>query len=79
MVSLRQNAGLDLPAIIVPFTELDLPMFEGLPDMGGPYLTKTTSRCNFAATSRRHICAATAINLHPLRCVLHTATLEESN
>jgi len=42
MVSLRQNAGLDLSAIIVPFTELDLPMFEGLPDMGGPFLLAHT-------------------------------------
>ena len=34
MVNLRQNTGLDLPQVIVPFTELDLPMFEGLPDKG---------------------------------------------
>jgi len=42
MVSLRQNAGLDLPPIIVPFTELDLPMFEGLPVMGGPFAIAPT-------------------------------------
>jgi len=38
MANLRQNAGLDLPIIIVPLPEIHLPEFEVLPDNGWPLL-----------------------------------------